>query len=107
MKISFAPLILVAVLAGFGEAGTCDARFLYCGQTLLELDAFKYFDRITAELTRATNRTFFKAHHISDTLFYCRPDSKGVVPEGKIRFFKHCKGYCRYETIGHNHTCQG
>ncbi|KAF5672851.1 hypothetical protein FCIRC_8285 [Fusarium circinatum] len=105
MKISIAPLVLVAALAGFGEAYTCIARSLYCGQHLLQFDTFKYFPRIMAELNRASNRTYFKGNHISETLFYCRPDSKGKVPEGKIQFFKHCKRGCFKLATAHNHTC--
>ncbi|KAF5989671.1 hypothetical protein FBULB1_674 [Fusarium bulbicola] len=106
MKISFAPLVLVAALAGFGEAYTCTARSLYCGQHLLQLGEPFASSTIMAELNRASNRTYFKGNHISETLFYCRPDSKGKVPEGKIQFFKHCKRGC-WQTTAHNHTCAG
>jgi hypothetical protein len=40
MKISLFPLALVAALAGIGEAGTCTAGFLYCGQSLLNIGEF-------------------------------------------------------------------
>ncbi|KAF5608595.1 uncharacterized protein FSUBG_4523 [Fusarium subglutinans] len=109
MKISIAPLVLVAALAGFGEAYTCTARFMYCGQALLEAGEPFASSTIMAELNRASNRTYFKEKHISETLFYCRPDSKGKVPEGKIQFYKYCKNGCKsadqYQIIGFNQTC--
>lgn len=69
------------------------------------LDPFKYFPRITKELTRATNQTLFTAHNISDTLFLCRRGPKGQYHEGNILLFKHCNGHCRYQTVGYDDTC--